>query len=90
MMTPKQIEKEVLKIKTRNKKVEGDKAWELSWTRKATIMLFTYLALGVYMFAVGIVNPWLNAVVPTIAFALATLTLPYFKEMWLRHVYNRD
>jgi hypothetical protein len=29
MMTPKQIEKEVLKIKTRNKKVEGDKAGSL-------------------------------------------------------------
>lgn len=33
-MELKELEEEVLKIKERNKRVELDKAWETSWTRK--------------------------------------------------------
>ena len=33
------LEKEIEQIKQRNKKVELDKAWETSWTRKICISL---------------------------------------------------
>ena len=33
-MDNKELEKEILKIKERNKRVELDKAWETSWTRR--------------------------------------------------------
>ncbi len=36
-MELKELEEEVLKIKERNKRVELDKAWETSWTRKICI-----------------------------------------------------
>ncbi len=39
----KDIEKEIEKIKERNKRVEKDKAWETSWTRRICIMILTYI-----------------------------------------------
>lgn len=79
------LEKEILAIRNRNKKVEIDKAWETSWTRKFLLMIFTYLAISFYLRAINIDKPWLNAIVPSIGFLLSTLTLPYFKDIWKRY-----
>lgn len=84
MTTIKQLEKEIEKIKERNRKVEGDKAWETSLTRRILLLTFTYLAIGVYLWAIGIPRPWLNAIVPAVAFMLSTLTIPFFKKLWLK------
>jgi hypothetical protein len=79
------IEQRVQKIEERNAKVEADKAWETSWTRRILLMTFTYLAIGIYMWAIEINQPWLNAIVPTVGFLLSTLTMPFFKNLWLRN-----
>lgn len=79
------LEDKIKRIEERNKKVEFDKAWELSYFRRFLLMLFTYLAIGFYLNAVKIPQPWLNAIVPTLAFMLSTLTLPFFKKMWLEY-----
>lgn len=78
------LELRIQKIEERNKKVGLDKAWETSWTRRGLLALFTYLALGIYMWAIGIERPWLNAVVPTVGFMLSTLTMPLFKKLWIK------
>tara|TARA_Y100000310_G_scaffold337773_1_gene425734 strand:+ start:59 stop:307 length:249 start_codon:yes stop_codon:yes gene_type:complete len=82
------MKKEIKKVIERNKRVEADKAWEISWTRKILITIFTYLAIGVYLWAIKIPRPWLNAIVPAVAFMLSTLTLPWFKKIWLKK-YNK-
>lgn len=79
------LEKEILAIKARNKKVEIDKAWETSLSRKILLMMFTYLAIGFYLRAINIDRPWLNAIVPSIGFLLSTLTLPFFKKIWEKY-----
>jgi len=80
------IEERVEAIEKRNKSVEIDKAWETSWTRKGLISIFTYLAIALYLkFIVGI-DPWINAIVPTVGFLLSTLTLPFFKNLWIKHI----
>lgn len=84
MATLKELENEVNKLKERNARVESDKAWETSKTRKLIIAIFTYLAISIYMWAVRIPSPFLNAIVPTVGFLLSTLTLPAFRKMWLR------
>ncbi len=43
MMTVKKLEEEVNKIKERNRRVETEKMWETSWTRRIIISTFTYL-----------------------------------------------
>ena len=78
-----QIQARIRKIEERNKKVESDKEWELSYFRRFLLMLFTYLAIGFYLQAVKIPQPWLNAIVPSVAFMLSTLTMPFFKKLWL-------
>lgn len=88
MKTEERIEKleaEITKINARNRGVEADKAWETSLARRALIAAFTYLSISIYMWAINIDRPWLNAIVPTIGFTLSTLTLPYFKTIWLKN-----
>lgn len=77
------LEKRVAAIEQRNRKVEADKAWETSFARRGLLVLFTYLAVGAYLAAIPVPDPWLNAIVPAVAFMLSTLTLPYLKEIWL-------
>ncbi|MBI2660058.1 hypothetical protein HYX07_02760 [Candidatus Woesearchaeota archaeon] len=82
----KPIEQRLRKIEERNKKVEADKAWEVSYTRRFLLLLFTYLTIGFYLQAINIQQPWLNAIVPAIAFMLSTLTLPFFRDVWISYV----
>ena len=84
------LEGRVIKIEERNKRVEADKAWETSWMRKILLMIFTYLAIALYLkFIVGI-NPWVNAIVPTLGFLLSTMTLPWFKKFWIKYLYGEN
>lgn len=76
------LEKRVTGIEERNNRVETDKAWETSLTRRILLFVFTYLAIGLYLNAIKVSSPWLNAVVPSIGFLLSTLTLPWFKKLW--------
>lgn len=79
------IEQRIKGIEDRNRKVEADKAWETSWTRRGLLVLFTYLAIGAYMRGIDIDRPWLNAVIPAVAFMLSTLTMPLFKKIWFNN-----
>lgn len=74
----------------RNRRVELDKAWEISKTRRLIISLLTYFVIVIFLIAIGVKNPWLNALVPAIGFFLSTLTLPFFKRLWARYIYRRD
>lgn len=84
----KQLADRLAKIEVRNNKVETNKAWETSWSRRGLLALFTYLAIGLYLAAIKITNPWLNAIVPTVGFLLSTLTLPFFKKFWEKYIYK--
>ncbi len=85
----KSIEKRIAIIEQRNSRVESEKAWETSLSRRALLALFTYLAIGFYLQAIRVSDPWLSAIVPAAAFMLSTLTLPFFKGLWLRRIYKK-
>jgi hypothetical protein len=76
-------EERIRDIEEGNRRVERDKEWETGRTRRALIMVFTYLSIGACMWAIGLPGPWLNAIIPTAAFLFSMLTLPVFKRMWL-------
>ena len=82
------VEKEVEELKKRNLRVEADKAWETSLSRRAVIILATYLSVALYLNAIGVREPWLNAIVPALGFSLSTLTLPFFRSFWSRFLYR--
>ena len=83
-MNQKQLEKEVIKIKERNKRVEIDKAWETSLTRKIIIAILTYFVIVIFFYFAGLQKPFINSIVPALAFLLSTLSLPFFKKLWVR------
>jgi len=82
MISVRELAKSVIALEVRNSRVELDKKWETSFTRKFLITVFTFLSIGIYMWAIGIKQPWLNAIVPTLGFTLSTLSLTWFRKLW--------
>lgn len=81
--------KSVEDILTRNARVEADKAWETSKTRRAVIAAITYFIASVFMYRIGVPDPLLNALVPTGGYLLSTLSLPLVKGWWLKKYERR-
>lgn len=81
--------KELELIKARNARVEADKAWETSKTRKIIIAVLTYIVIVLFFLVANLPNPFVNALVPTAGFVLSTLSLPYFKRIWLAKIYKK-
>ena len=76
------FESEIQSIKERNKRVETDKAWEVSLTRRLFIMVVTYIVAGVWLVSIQDSNPWLKALVPTAGYLVSTLSLPFVRKFW--------
>ena len=84
-MENKDLEKEIIQIKERNKRVELDKKWETSWTRKICIMILTYIVVIIYSYVIrNIDNIFLSSLVPVIGFTLSTLSLKLVRKIWER------
>jgi len=84
MVNIQELKKQINQLKQRNKKVEADKAWETSFTRKIIIAVLTYLVIVIFFYFAGLPNPLTNSIVPALAFVLSTSSLPFFKKIWLR------
>ena len=77
------LEEEIKKIQERNKRVELDKAWETSWTRKICIMILTYIVVIIYSYVIRKYdNIFLSSLVPVIGFTLSTLSLKLVRKIW--------
>ena len=77
------LEEEINKIKERNKRVELDKKWETSATRKICIAILTYLVVVIYSYCISkISNIYLSSLVPVIGFGLSTLSLKGIRKIW--------
>ena len=82
-MDHKNLESEIEKIKERNKKVELDKSWETSLTRKLCICVLTYIVVVIYSYLINKVsNIYLSSLVPVIGFTLSTLSLKLIRNNW--------
>jgi len=77
------LEMEIEQIKERNKKVELDKRWETSSTRKICICILTYIVVVIYSYMINrISNLFLISLVPVIGFMLSTLSLRFVRRAW--------
>lgn len=79
------LEQRIERLEARNRRVEGDKAWETSWVRRGSIMILTYITVCFYLRIVVHINPWINALVPVIGYTLSTLTISALKKQWLKN-----
>lgn len=82
-MEIKDLEKEIQSIKERNARVELDKKWETSWTRKICICILTYIVVIIYSYVIRKYdNIFLSSLVPVIGFTLSTLSLKLVRKIW--------
>lgn len=82
-MEVKDLEKEIIEIKERNKRVELDKAWETSAVRRLCICILTYIVVVTYSYVISKVsNVLLSSIVPVIGFTLSTLSLKFVRKIW--------
>lgn len=78
-MELKEIEQEIQKIKQRNKKVELDKKWETSWTRKICIMILTYIVVIIYSYVIrNFDNIFLSSLVPVIRIYIINIVIKIY------------
>lgn len=80
---------ELQAIHERNQRVEADKAWETSWTRRGLIAVLTYTVIVVFFVMVKFPRPLVSALVPTVGFVLSTLSLSLAKRVWLKYWYQK-
>lgn len=73
----------------RNARVESDKAWETSWTRRLCIAAFTYVFLVFYLPLLGLEKSYVHATVPVFGYLFSTMTLPFVKKWWLGKIYQK-
>jgi len=79
----KNLKEEIDQIKERNKRVELDKKWETSGTRKICIAILTYIIVVLYTSVISkISNVFLSSLVPVIGFLLSTLSLRLVRKVW--------
>lgn len=76
------FEREITEIKIRNKRVEQDKAWEISWTRKILVSLLTYIFAYSWLFLIKEPNAVLKSFVPVLGYFISTLSIKFIKKIW--------
>jgi len=84
----KELEKKIIEIEKRNKRVEGDKAWETCMLRKILILIMTYIFAVIYTSLANTNNPFLGAVVPCAGFFLSTQSINLIKKWWINSKYK--
>lgn len=80
---------EIEALKLRNQKVEADKAWETSWTRRVIIAGITYIIVAAWLAMLDVSHHMLHAIVPVLGYIVSILTLPMLKTMWIEKVYRK-
>jgi len=78
------VNQEIKKIKERNERVELDKSWETSRERVFAVAVLTYFVIVVFFYFAELPKPFVNSIVPALAFLLSTLTLPFLKKYWIK------
>jgi hypothetical protein len=77
------VRRELATIKERNARVEREKAWETSWTRRLMIATITWSAAFAWLVSLGVHPAPLHALVPTAAYFVSTLSLPVVRRWWV-------
>lgn len=79
-----ELEARLETVEARNRRVEEEKAWETSTTRRLTITALTYALIVSYLLLIGDDRPFLKAIVPTVGFLLSTLAVREMRVIWQR------
>ena len=79
------FEEEIGALKERNKRVELDKAWEVSWTRRFFVIILTYIIASLWLFVINENHIFVKAMVPVLGYILSTFSIPQLKRVWIKN-----
>lgn len=80
----------ISEIEERNKRVEADKAWETSKTRRFLLAVATYLIVLYFLISINAPNPYLNALIPAVAYLIQQYSLPFVKKIWVEKIRKKS
>jgi len=70
-------------IERRNQRVDSDKAWEKSLTRRISIAVITYFCASLlFIFVLKTPQWFLASCIPTMGYLLSTLGLQQIRKFW--------
>lgn len=78
------LNKRVINIEIKNKKIEIDNAWRNSWTRNVLLLILIYLIALFCLKFKNSLNLYLWALLPCFGFLLSTLILKLVKKIWIK------
>lgn len=81
---------DIMELKLKNKKIEADKAWETSWTRRGIIGIVTYIIVAAWLAMLGVEHNLIHALVVVGSYLVAIAILPMLKKYWVDFVYTRS
>lgn len=76
------LERTLIEMQERNRRVEADKAWEISWTRTLIIAAMIYVIAAFFLWNMYAPSYLLQALIPAGGWILSTASLPWFKKRW--------
>ncbi|PIN84756.1 MAG: hypothetical protein COV47_05815 [Candidatus Diapherotrites archaeon CG11_big_fil_rev_8_21_14_0_20_37_9] len=83
-----ELEKEINLLKERNKKVEADKAWETSKTRRLILALSTYFIVYYFLTLINSPDQHFVSLVPAGAYLLQQYSMPFLKKIWAQRFHK--
>jgi len=79
------LEETVEELRDRNRRVESEKGWETSLSRKILLSGLTYGITALVFWKIAVPDPLANALIPTTGYVISTLTIPWAKQIWVAH-----
>ncbi|NJL46904.1 MAG: hypothetical protein HC929_04620 [Leptolyngbyaceae cyanobacterium SM2_5_2] len=77
------LEAAVEELRDRNRRVEREKGWETSLSRKILLSALTYGITALVFWKIAVPDPLANALIPTTGYVISTLTIPWAREIWV-------
>jgi hypothetical protein len=78
-----ELRRQLLEIQARNDRVEREKAWETSFTRRLVIAGATWMAAWLWLRGMPVEHAARQALVPTLAYFVSTFSLPFLRRWWI-------
>ncbi len=78
------LDEEVEAIKARNRRVEADKAWEISVFRLVVLSAVTFIFSLAVLYFIKTENYLLSAFSSTAGLIISSQSLPFIKRWWVR------
>ncbi|NBX73916.1 MAG: hypothetical protein EBQ89_06410 [Alphaproteobacteria bacterium] len=76
------IDERLEAIEKRNARVEEDKLWEISLTRRLVVAALIYAVAFVFLWLTGEGRAGLLAIWPALGYLLSTLSLTFGRNLW--------